>query len=65
MSRCSRPTIPDYQEFLANSTISSGYDELGRLNSRQINGVAQTLLRDALGRIGSKIGVSNCLRSQG
>lgn len=36
---------------LANSTITLGYDELGRLNSRSINGVAQTLLRDALGRV--------------
>jgi RHS repeat-associated protein len=38
---------------LANSTITLGYDELGRLNSRQINGIAQNLLRDALGRISS------------
>jgi RHS repeat-associated protein len=43
---------------LPNSTITFGYDELGRLNSRSINGAAQTLLRDALGRITS---VTNAL----
>jgi RHS repeat-associated protein len=43
---------------LANSTITLGYDELGRSNSRQINGVGQSLLRDALGRISS---VTNAL----
>jgi YD repeat-containing protein len=45
--------VQTVQGFLANSTITLGYDELGRLNSRQINGVAQSLLRDALGRISS------------
>jgi RHS repeat-associated protein len=38
---------------LADSTITLGYDELGRLNSRSINGVAQALVRDALGRVTS------------
>jgi len=43
---------------LPNSTITFGYDELGRMNSRDVNGVAQSLLRDALGRVTS---ISNAL----
>jgi RHS repeat-associated protein len=35
---------------LPNSAITFGYDELGRQNSRDINGVSQTLDRDLLGR---------------
>lgn len=36
---------------LANSTITFGYDELGRVNNRTINGNAQGLQYDSLGRI--------------
>lgn len=43
---------------LANSAITLGYDELGRLNSRSISGVAQSLVHDALGRVSS---VTNAL----
>ncbi len=35
---------------LANDTITYAYDELGRVKSRDINGVAQTATYDALGR---------------
>jgi RHS repeat-associated protein len=38
---------------LPTSTVNFGYDELGRLSNRSINGVVQTLLRDALGRVSS------------
>ena len=43
---------------LANSAITLGYDEIGQLNNRSINGVAQSLLRDALGGVTS---VTNAL----
>ena len=36
---------------LGNGTISYAYDPLGRLSSRAINGVAQALTYDALGRV--------------
>lgn len=36
---------------LGNSTITYAYDPLGRVSSRAINGVAQTLTFDALGRV--------------
>ena len=36
---------------LANSTITFGYDQLGRVTSRDINGAAQLLDRDPLGRV--------------
>jgi RHS repeat-associated protein len=35
----------------SNDTITYAYDELGRVNSRAINGVAQTASFDALGRV--------------
>lgn len=35
---------------MANSTIAYGYDELGRVTSRAINGVGSTITYDALGR---------------
>jgi RHS repeat-associated protein len=38
---------------VANSAITFGYDALGRVNSRDVNGVAQTVIRDALGRVTS------------
>jgi RHS repeat-associated protein len=43
---------------LSNDTITLGYDELGRVNFRAINGIAQTLSFDALGRT---ISVNNAL----
>jgi len=36
---------------LTNDTITYAYDELGRMTSREINGVAETTGYDALGRI--------------
>lgn len=36
---------------MANSTITYGYDPLGRVLSRSINGVAENRIYDALGRI--------------
>jgi RHS repeat-associated protein len=45
--------VQTIQGALPNSTITFGYDQLGRVNSRDINGVAQTLLRDSLGRVTS------------
>ncbi len=36
---------------LANSAIAYGYDELGRVVSRSVNGVARTRVFDALGRV--------------
>jgi len=36
---------------LPNSTVTYGYDQIGRISSRAINGVAQALTYDALGRV--------------
>lgn len=43
--------VQTVQGALPKSTITYGYDELGRVVSRDIAGVAQTLDRDALGRV--------------
>lgn len=45
---------------MANSTIAYGYDELGRVLNRSINGVSENRTYDALGRIST---VSNPLGS--
>lgn len=45
---------------LANDTVSYYYDALGRITNRAINGVAQTVAYDALGRV---IVVTNALGS--
>ena len=45
---------------LPNSTVTYGYDQLGRMSSRAINGMAQAATYDALGRV---IMVTNALGS--
>lgn len=40
---------------LTNDAITYAYDELGRVTTRSINGIASTLSYDSLGRLGSEV----------
>ncbi len=47
---------------LGNDTITYTYDELGRVASRSINSVAQSLTYDALGRVDGRDERAGCVR---